>query len=167
MSTGFLEALDNELAGLERELQSHPVFLKWRELQRVRALYDPPTSSPQPAATTPWREDRRSSAKKGAVLRAAAERLSSASPTPTADLLAMLQRDGISVPGAKPQNYLSALLSHDAAFESHGRAGWTVAAEHAPQSNGASHEPAPSPGFESGSEKMATGPSDLLNQPAN
>lgn len=41
MSTGFKEALEREIAELEKSLEADPRFIKLRELQRVASLYTP------------------------------------------------------------------------------------------------------------------------------
>jgi hypothetical protein len=41
MSTGFKEALEREIAELEKSLEGDPRFIKLRELQRVAGLYNP------------------------------------------------------------------------------------------------------------------------------
>jgi hypothetical protein len=172
MSSNFAAALDAEIAELERQLEASPTFVKLRQLRDVRALYvtsgeasDRPTASVAVLAT---RRDNRSPHKKEEILRAAENRLEGrTAPTPTAELYARLTEAGIEIPGEKPRNYLSALLSRNDRFKSHGRAGWTLVPGATNNSNGASHEPAPSPSFESGSDREPYEHGhDLLNQPA-
>lgn len=45
MSTGFKEALEREIADLEKSLEADPRFIKLRELQRVASLYTPGAQS--------------------------------------------------------------------------------------------------------------------------
>jgi hypothetical protein len=172
MRTDFVAALDAEIAELERQLLAIPIFAKLSQLRCVRELYVVSEESRGRATSGSGdmasRRDARASRKKEQLLQAAADKLEGRSvPTPTADLYASLTADGLEIPGQKPRNYLSALLSHNARFQSHGRAGWTLVLTHAHNSTGAGHEPAPAPSFESRSDRAPNKPGhDLLNQPA-
>lgn len=52
--------------------------------------------------------------------------LGKAEPIRTAKILSHLTNIGVPVPGSEPLNNLSAMLSGDPRFRSHGRAGWTL-----------------------------------------
>lgn len=145
----FLEALDGEIAKLEAELRADLRYRRLLELQRVRALYseshdDTPrgvsgsvrlgtTLRPGGAfdsglAQTVKRHRRAASPERQRALDAARMYLENRKgPVPTRVLFEHIEDLGIEIPGEKPLNNLSAMLSNSPDFESHGRAGWTRA----------------------------------------
>lgn len=154
MSVGFKEALEREIADLEKSLEADPRFIKLRELQRVASLYTPtaqvmdafkgivgsiamvgPVRSG--AATRHYGggeavavsdgQRRISAAVRQKVLEDAENILRGRSePTRTADLYDSLIVLGHEIGGDDPKNNLSAMLSKSPLFRSHKRAGWTL-----------------------------------------
>jgi hypothetical protein len=135
--TGFLDHLRAEMQALERSLENDPRYIKLRELQRVRALYEgepgaAPADSPAPIATqqrSPHRRPapREMSPETKRVISAANELMAGRSePMPLRDLYhEIADVQGIPIGGNKPINNLSAML-YRYGFEAVGRAGWRL-----------------------------------------
>lgn len=140
MSIPFVQALDVEIAQLKAELANDPRLVKLRELERVRRLYagEPDVAAPPELESRPKGTSRRSSPVRQQILDEAEAFLSlqpkplgvlSPAPTPTARILEYVETVGLDVPGQNKRNSLSAMLSNSPRFRSHGRAGWTLAAD--------------------------------------
>ena len=133
MSADFVTALDAEIATLEAELRADPRYQKISELRRVRDLYKgtgggafTPRVFQQTATQRPKRAR---SELRQQILDAAEEMLRGRTePTTTAENYDVDNQD-IDIPGQKPRNNLSAMLSNSPRFRSHGRDGWTLASE--------------------------------------
>lgn len=154
MSTGFKEALEREIAELEKSLEADPRFIKLRELQRVASLYTPAAQAMDAfkpivgsiASAAPQRagagarfygggeavpvvdgQRRVSALVRQKVLEDAANILRGRTePTKTADLFDDLVTLGHEIGGDDPKNNLSAMLSKSPLFRPHKRAGWTL-----------------------------------------
>lgn len=153
MSTGFREALEREIAELEKSLEADPRFIKLRELQRVASLYTPGAqvadafkmivgSFASNTRMTPARafagggeatgvvadgQRRLQAISRQKVLEDAENILRGRTePTKTADLYDDLVAAGHEIGGDDPKNNLSAMLSKSPLFRSHKRAGWTL-----------------------------------------
>ena len=143
MASNFASALAAEIEGLERQLDADPRFAKLRELKRIQAMYPPtagssdPCLSPPPARTRqPTSSGRSASPERQAILRDAKAVIAGrTTPTPTSEIYDMLMALSVRIPGAAPKNNLSAMLSNSDEFKSHGRSGWTLAAE-TPEASG-------------------------------
>lgn len=141
----FIVALDAELEALHNVLSTDPTFVKWRELQRVRGLYGQASVDLAVSGTNgttvfqakqvPARADadngvrgrRADPGRTRAVQEAEAIiRDANGDPVPTSDILDKLQDHGIVVPGERPLNNLSAMLSNSGLFTANGRRGWTL-----------------------------------------
>ena len=146
----FIAALDTELETLHSLLAGNPTFVKWRELQRIRGLYsqasaDVVLSAPSgttvvQAKHTPIQQassrgeadvgtrGRRPDPSRSRAVQEAETiiRASNGDPVPTSDILEQLQEQGIAVPGERPLNNLSAMLSNSGLFAANGRRGWTL-----------------------------------------
>jgi hypothetical protein len=127
----FLNALDREVAALERQLSEHPAYRKLAELRRVRSIYTgeekthqtlPITGSFQRRARAP------STGKRSEILQAILDFLREKSgPTKTADILAHVQQLGFEVGGANPSNTISSILSKSDEVDSKGwSVGWVL-----------------------------------------
>ncbi|MCO5064794.1 MAG: hypothetical protein M9924_10275 [Rhizobiaceae bacterium] len=140
MSDTLVKALDGEIAQLERKLAANPDYIKLAEVRRLRALYLGERQHTQidnpPAPTGVVRRPSlvgntsrsRTSTERQKIVDAAKDYIREfINPTKTADIFAFLERAGFHIPGEKPQNNLSAMLSNSPDFVSHGRAGWTLA----------------------------------------
>jgi hypothetical protein len=133
----FLDHLRAEIEALERSLEHDPRFVKLRELQHVRGIYEsqsgaPPTDSPFPRDVQGRAPHKRSARREMSpatkrVVEAAREYLSGrASPVPLRDLYRELAEvRGIPIGGSEPVNNLSAML-YRYGFEAVGRAGWRL-----------------------------------------
>ncbi|WP_145750998.1 hypothetical protein [Nitrospirillum amazonense] len=134
MTSEFIKALDLEISSIEAELAREPRFVKLRELQRIRALYDIPKSqrerlTPETIERINRSAGRRESPERAALRKAVADILVGRTvPVATSSLLRLLEDAGHVVPGQNPANTLSAMLSHAKQFKANGRAGWTLAA---------------------------------------
>lgn len=129
MAAQFLDALESEIAELERELEDDPRFVKLRELRRIRGLYATDTAHQfVRAAQTVGGLVRaaRASRNKEKANAAAAYLADRNSPVPTAEILQGLLAEGVEIGGQEPRNTLSAILSHSDLFVSRGRAGWLL-----------------------------------------
>ena len=140
MAPHFTEALDAEIAKLQKELEGDPRYVKLSELRRVRGLYNgdgttavrTPLSAvaydsgvSRPEVQPPLRR-RSSSPERQAILDAAKTVLADrAHPTPTIEIYEAI-KDRVEIPGKVPRNNLSAMLSNSDDFKSHGRDGWTL-----------------------------------------
>jgi len=135
VSTNFIAALDAEIRDLESELEADPRYQKLRELKRVQDMYSGQgsasvTQRPAPQRAAPRRAG---SPERKAILEKAKEFISGRNiPTTTAEIFDHVSRF-VEVPGEKPKNNLSAMLSNSDDFVSHGRAGWTLAEPQAPE----------------------------------
>lgn len=126
MAKSFVEAMDDEIAMLEAELQADPRYAKLRELKHLRRHYQPQTGlrayfAHSVGGSTRGNPDR------DRILDTAASIISGRSyPTPTADILSAVVDQGLEVHGQNPRNTLSAMLSNSPRFQSHQRSGWTL-----------------------------------------
>ena len=146
----FIAALDAELEALHNTLATDPTFVKWRELQRIRGLYsqvsaDVVLSGPSgmtavqvkhtPVQQSPSRGEvdagprgRRPDPSRSRAVQEAETiiRAANGDPVPTSDIFEELQGQGITIPGERPLNNLSAMLSNSGLFAANGRRGWTL-----------------------------------------
>lgn len=133
----FLTALESEIAELERQLTSSPLYVKLRRAQDLRDAYILADSRPAERVQATARDDPRpdprptrpfASGTSAAIIDAVKDHLKGrTTPTRTRDLMDMLSAKGIEVGGAVPQNSVSSMLSKSPDIVSHGRAGWTLA----------------------------------------
>jgi hypothetical protein len=138
MAHDFIKAMDDEIAGLEAELARNPRYVKLKELRRLQALYAEeaiPNARASGRRAVRTKTGRRASPQRQAIIDSAAGILRAhldqhlpTLPMSTPNLLALLTASGVKVTGKNPRNNLSAILSASEQFESHGRAGWTLAA---------------------------------------
>lgn len=123
---GFVDALDTEISELEQELMGNPVYVKLQEARRLRAIYTKEPASP----ALPQPRVRRRTRTTGAsvtILEAVREFLSTkTAPTPTREIMDMLEQRGIELSGAVPQNTVSSILSKTDDVIANGRSGWTL-----------------------------------------
>lgn len=129
--SSFIEALEGEIAFLERELSTNPTFVK---LQGARQLLDayrltetkPPKIAVQQDA---YRTARQFASGNSAVIIDFVRSFlrGQTGPTPARDIMGALTEQGIQIGGTLPQNSVNSLLSKSDDFISHGRAGWTLA----------------------------------------
>jgi hypothetical protein len=130
MAEPFVSSLDFEIARLEQAIERVPEYVQLQGLKRIRALY-PQGGSPIPNIADEPTEIHKVG-RKMAPERARALNLISSfldiqkSPVKTADLLVVLQQNGIDLGGAEPVNTLSALLSTSGQFQAYGRSGWRL-----------------------------------------
>lgn len=130
--SGFLDALDREVADLEQQLAAHPAFKKLTELRRVRAMYvgeggNQPAPN-QTASSQPPRSNYAPTGKRGEVLEAALQFLrGQAQPVRTGAILDHLKSIGVQVTGSVPANTVSSLLSKSDDAKSLGwHVGWVA-----------------------------------------
>jgi hypothetical protein len=138
--TSFMQAVDDEIAALERELEKQPVFVKLRELKRVRSLYVSGADLQHKAPSNIARNEAllfKVHRKKNAppmsgktldAINAAIGVLDAhGRPLRTVQLLGHLTDMGITFTGSSPQNTLSTLLSRATEIESRGgHLGWAL-----------------------------------------
>lgn len=133
---GFLDHLRAEIQALERSLEVDPRYIKLRELQRVRALYDTEidttSTDSQPLREAGTDQPRKKShremspATRRVVDAARDYLLGRAHPVPLRDLYHEISEvRGVPIGGADPINNLSAML-YRYGFEAVGRAGWRI-----------------------------------------
>lgn len=136
----FEEALADEIASLEAQLNSDPRYMKLRELHRIRRLYE---RGSEPAAARDALEERdraefpatpkfkrRGDPRRQAALEAAIALMTGVQdPMKTGDLWEQLERQGITLGGDNPANNLSSLLYKSGKFFSFGRSGWLLRSE--------------------------------------
>jgi hypothetical protein len=130
MSSAFISALKSEIAELEAQLAADIRMVRIRELRKIMELYgdNPGTTAGDVPSQPKGVGGRKPSPEKEQALETIRRLLSGKIvPTPTRDILANLQSEGISYPGESPLNNLSAALSNASEFVSHGRSGWTLA----------------------------------------
>jgi hypothetical protein len=134
---GFFDHLLAEIQALERSLEHDPRFIKLRELQRVRALYE--ASEGAASADSPSLKDveerrphKRSPGREMTpatklVVDAAREYLAGRTqPVPLRELYREIaERQSIPIGGNDPVNNLSAML-YRYGFEAVGKAGWRL-----------------------------------------
>lgn len=127
----FLDTLDAEIATQERILETHPAYIKLKALRSTRALY---VGGPAPVAETKPAQSRgvvRSAPLSGKSLDAVKAVIDYlrliGSPVRTAELMSILEKDGIQFSGNAPQNILSSLLSRSPDVVSKGgHVGWAL-----------------------------------------
>ena len=132
----FISALDHEITDLERALQAHPAFIKLQHLRSVRDLYakrDDQGANTAKVAPTAFRDEAPTTRRlpttgvSVAILDAVREFLRDREyPTPTREIMAMLDRSGIRIGGTNPQNSVSSLMSKAPEILSRGRSGWVL-----------------------------------------
>lgn len=143
----FLKSLEAEIAALEGELEAHPIYQRLLAAKALRDNYasgaavsksaarPAPAKSAKPTAAKakPGRGNAKPVKKRAPrntgskALAAVREVLAAADgPVSLAALHEGIEARGATLGGAKPRNTLSAMLSKDAGFKSHGRAGWTL-----------------------------------------
>lgn len=160
----FISALDEEIRSLRQSLDNDPRYIKLKELERVRSLYgeepDAPRATPQTVTAmvpvtlaeyhTGMRGRRRMSPERQSAIDEVHQFLQGkVEPTKTADLLAHLEKKGITLGGSDPMNNLSALISMSAGFKAHGRSGWTLKTNEAAGSPSESGPAASKPALQS------------------
>lgn len=163
----FIAALKAEIANLEAELERSLTFIRLQEARRMLALYEQDRpAEPKRSAISPGQdlatqlaevsrkyanqvEAMRSARSPFTVRRGSPERAKAleaarlfllnrvGDPTTTAAIYEHVLGLGIEIGGNDPRNNLSAMLSNSPIFQSHGRAGWTLA------SADDNHEPDP------------------------
>lgn len=136
MSSGFVAALDQEIAKLENELRADVRYAKLAELKRVRDRFyaSQPKRDPAQAALVAIEEalsligGRKPSPNRDRILSEAEAlvRSSGSEPVPTSTIHDHLLSIGIVIAGDKPVNNLSAMISNSRRFKAHGRRGWTM-----------------------------------------
>lgn len=132
----FLDALKAEINEIEAELAADPRFVKLRGLQAVLALYETSGRAREGISAevaAPIRTVTRvpSEARSRAMELAELFLRNRVGPTPTREILEHIQAFGGEIGGKEPVSNLSAMLSNSGKFQSHGRAGWTLADEDA------------------------------------
>lgn len=141
MPSNFAKALDDEIVAIEDELHADPRYSKLTELKRVRDQFygsEANASASDPAARALHAigaalnlvsAGRRQSPNRDRILSEAATLIlaSNGEPVPTSVIYERLVNTGINVPGEKPVNNLSAMLSNSGRFKAHKRRGWTIA----------------------------------------
>lgn len=136
MGSDFVTALDDEIASLEASLKGHPTVVKLEELKRVRNLYSggvvfSRTESGVPqelqanAIPVGARRNRGGGERQRILDDAAKYIYGKTHPTLTSEIFRHLSTL-YNIPGSKPKNNLSAMLSNSDMFDSHGRSGWTL-----------------------------------------
>ena len=144
MSRDLMDAVKAEIARLEKELEHDLRYRCLEHLRHVLALYGEASAdvasavsrgevveraadSAARAATRHRRVHRLPSPERARAMLAAKDFLvDRVNPISTRAIMEHLNSLGIEVPGIKPLNNLSAMLSNTDDFESHGRKGWTV-----------------------------------------
>lgn len=127
----FLDTLDAEIATQERILETHPAYIKLKALRSTRALYVGGTTPAVEAKSVQSRGVVRGAPLSGKSLdavKAVIEYLRlMGSPVRTAELMGILEKDGIQFSGKAPQNILSSLLSRSPDVVSKGgHVGWAL-----------------------------------------
>lgn len=127
----FLDTLDAEIAAQERVLETNPAYIKLKALRATRALY---VGSPAPSHGA--KPSQGASRERGAPLsgksldavnKVIAYLRIIGSPVRTAELMGILEGQGIQFSGATPQNILSSLLSRSPDVVSKGgHIGWAL-----------------------------------------
>ncbi len=127
----FVAALKQEITHLEQELAENPLFIRLQEARRLLATYE---SNGDASDVTGAEISRHTSTsgKSALILEIAKHELAGRpEPTPIRTIMSALLAQGVELVGATPQNTVSSLLSKSVDFVSHGRAGWTLAAQDA------------------------------------
>ncbi len=136
MADSFKSALDAEITEIEGELERDPRFLKLRELKQLRSRFysqdgfgvgtpSPSTNGPGVVTVTP--RIRRPVPDRDRILALSQAIIElSVEPVPTSEIYKDLGEQGITIPGEKPVNNLSAILSNSGLFTANGRRGWTM-----------------------------------------
>lgn len=130
----FVENLKTEVARLEAELASNPLFMQLQAAKSLLATYTVGAGSEKPASTeqrvsvaVAYQPTRKPDSPRSAMLEAAKEYIAGRNhPTPTTEILEALVAQGIEVGGEVPRNSLSSSLSRSEEFKAHGRSGWTL-----------------------------------------
>lgn len=130
----FVENLKTEVARLEAELASNPLFMQLLAAKNLLATYtleigaDKQTTVEQRASVpSAYQSVRKPDSPRSAMLEAAKQFIAGRNyPTPTTEILEALVAQGIEVGGEVPRNSLSSLLSRSEEFKAHGRSGWTL-----------------------------------------
>lgn len=126
MSDGLRAALSDEIAALERDLETDQRYRRMVMLKAVLAAYSA-NGDTNTAGGTKRASSRRVSPATARIIDYLRSAIGSQlGPVPTRQLLVWLTDAGIPVPGSVPQNNVSAMLSHHSDFVSHGRLGWTL-----------------------------------------
>lgn len=137
----FVDALNEEIAALERQLEADPTFMKLREARRLLSIYaGQPTIYPpaqqnvavgyiyeRPKHLSQPKQPPASGTGAAAIEAAEAYLMEKNRPVPTLELISVLAKQGIAFGGKNPQNTLSSILSKSEQFMPNGRAGWTLA----------------------------------------
>lgn len=124
----FVENLKIEVARLEAELASNPLFMQLQAAKSLLATYTVGSGTEQrvPVAVS-YQPTRKPDSPRSAMLEAAKEYIAGRNyPTPTTEILEALVAQGIEVGGEVPRNSLSSSLSRSEEFKAHGRSGWTL-----------------------------------------
>lgn len=122
----FVKALDAEIAELERQLEDSPLYVKLREAKRLREMYSLRAPDPRdyPVKT---RQTAPVGGVSGEILTAVREYIAGRKePTPTREIVAMLEKRGIEINATVPQNVVSSTLSRAPDIQANGRRGWTL-----------------------------------------
>lgn len=124
----FVENLKAEVARLEAELASNPLFMQLQSAKSLLVTYTVGTGTEQsaPVAVTS-QPTRKPDSPRSSMLEATKEYIAGRSyPTPTTEILEAITAQGIVVRGKVPRNSLSSSLSRSEEFKAHGRSGWTL-----------------------------------------
>lgn len=132
--TEFITIARNELAAVEAELASLPLFQKYERLRDLVALYSGDSEEHAPAppsrfarVTEPKRINRAANPERDRAVELAAETIRGRySPTKTSEIYDVIIQQGAQIGGKSPKGNLSAMLYHSPLFRSHGRQGWTL-----------------------------------------
>lgn len=132
---GFLEALRTEIRDIKAELAADPRYIKLKSLRNVLALYESSGGDRDEnddagvEVSLPARTITRvpSEARSRAMELAELYLRNRSGPTPTREILDHIVALGGEIGGREPVSNLSAMLSNSGKFQSHGRAGWTLA----------------------------------------
>jgi len=127
----FLDTLDAEIATQERILETHPAYIKLKALRSTRALYVGGTAPAVETKSVQPRGAVRGAPLSGKSLDAVKTVVDylrlMGSPVRTAELMSILEKDGIQFSGNAPQNILSSLLSRSPDVVSKGgHVGWAL-----------------------------------------
>lgn len=144
MPSPLVNALKTEISALEAELSKSATWVKLVEARRLLGLYEGDLLATQDldharkisviVTANTKRRSSKASPERRRILEQSAEILRGrSSPTRTAEIFKVLQSLGVEIPGEKPQNNLSAMLSNSPMFNSNGRAGWTLADTESPE----------------------------------
>ena len=137
MAEDFASAIRVEMEALEVELRGNAIYRKIKALQGVLREYEAGESLQRSDHGVAKQKvnvaERRSPPRRSSPARERAAEFvrnylkDRVAPTPIRELFDAMLRDGVELGGKNPINNLSAILSMNDAFLSHGRSGWVLA----------------------------------------